>query len=146
MLMQMLRKLPASWWQLRRHLSSIFRPELALSFPRSTCCASSFAIDKKPTCMNHLWNAAGSCKLLQQTNNFILLSWTTPSVSRNHSLKRRRARTFQAESSITSWRLDFDYIFKHSNYVFDKMSSYVFNNTVEYVVRLSLWFHSQAES
>ena len=33
MQMQMLRKLPASWWQLRRHLSSIFRPELALSLP-----------------------------------------------------------------------------------------------------------------
>ena len=90
---QMLRKLPASWWQLRHYLSSIFRPELALSSPRSTRCASSFAIDQKHTCMNHLWNAAGSCKLLQQTNNTILLSWTTPSVSRNHSLKRRRART-----------------------------------------------------
>ena len=91
--MQMLRKLPASWWQLRRHLSSIFRPELALSFPRSTRCASSFAIDQKHTCMNHLWNAAGCCKLLQQTNNTILLSWTTPTVSRDHSLKRRQAGT-----------------------------------------------------
>ena len=81
------------WWQLRRHLSSIFRPELALSFPRSTRCASSFAIARKHTCMNHLRNAAGCCKLLQQTNNTILLSWTAPTVSGNHSLKRRRART-----------------------------------------------------
>ena len=85
------------WWQLRRHLSSIFRPELALSFPRSTRCASSFAIDKKHTCMNHLRNAAGCCKLLQQTNNTILLSWTAPTVSGNHSLKRRRARTLSGE-------------------------------------------------
>ena len=140
----MLRKLPASWWQLRRHLPSIFRPELALSFPRSTRCALSFAIDQKHTCMNHLWNVAGSCKLLQQTTPSCspgpLPVWATTTPSRDDEREH-----CQVESSITSWRRDFDYIFRLSNYVFDKMSSYVFNNTIEYVVQLSLWFHSQAE-
>ena len=144
--MQILRKLPASWWQLRRHLSSIFRPELALPSPDRHAGHHRLQSTKS----THVWIICGmrpalaNCCNKQTTPSSSpgpLPVWATTTPSRDDEREH-----CQAESSITSWGRDFDYIFKLSNYVFDKMSSYVFNNTIEYVVRLSLWFHSQAES